>query len=121
MVAKSRSKRRILRANDHVLNVLCYMDNTIQYVCDSRYIPVDELNYLIAKFVETGNDVDTIVKDLYDYIDDPDSNVEMSEIMNTSINNKSVNMKECLLLCALGFVFAILLYLSVMESLTVNV
>jgi len=88
MVLKSKSKRRILLANDHVLNVLCYMDNTIPYVCDSRYIPVDELSYLIAKFVETGNDVDVIVKDLYAYIDDPDSNIEMLEIMNTINSNK---------------------------------
>ena len=117
----SKSKRRILRANDHVLNVLCHLDSTIPYVCNGRIIPVDDMIYLVAKFVETGNDVDTIVKDLYDYIDDPDGNVEMSEIMNMKNNNSFMNMKESTLLCALGFVFAIVLYLSIIEALVVNV
>ena len=121
MVSKTKSKRRILRANDHVLNVICHLDKNIQYVCDSRYIPVDDLGYLIARFIETGNGVDVIVKDLYAYIDDPDSNVEMLEIMNTSINNNSMSMKEGIILCVLGFVFAIVLYLSVIETLTVSV
>jgi len=115
------SKRRILRANDHILNVLCYMDNTIPYVCDSRYIPLDDLGYLIAKFIETGNDVDTIVKDLYAYIDNPDNNVEISEIIKTMNSDKSINIKVNMILCGLGFVFAIVFYLSIIEIIKVNV